>query len=72
MSDVISVRVSRELKEKMKKYRVNWSSEIRRFIEARIKTLEFLDLLDSIEEKARRRRTMIDSTLLIREERGNR
>ena len=72
MSDVISVRVSRELKEKMKKYRVNWSSEIRRFIEARIKTLEFLDLLDSIEDKARRRRTMIDSTLLIREERGNR
>ncbi len=72
MSDVISVRVSRELKEKMKKYRVNWSSEIRRFIEGRIKTLEFLDLLDSIEEKARRRRTMIDSTVLIREERENR
>ncbi len=72
MSDVISVRVSRELKEKMKKYRVNWSSEIRRFIEERIKTLEFLDLLDSIEEKARRRRTMIDSTVLIREERENR
>ncbi len=71
MSDVISVRVSRELKEKMKKYRVNWSSEIRRFIEDRIKTLEFLDLLDSIEDKARRRRTMIDSTLLIREDREN-
>ena len=72
MSDVISVRVSRELKEKMKKYRVNWSNEIRRFIENRIKTLEFIDLLDSIEEKARRRRTMIDSTLLVREERENR
>ena len=55
----------------MKKYRVNWSSEIRRFIEDRIKTLEFLDLLDSIEDKARRRRTMIDSTLLIREDREN-
>ncbi|NJE10265.1 hypothetical protein [Thermococcus sp. MAR1] len=33
---VISVRVPDELKEKMKKYDINWSEEIRRFIALRI------------------------------------
>ncbi|CAD5244193.1 type II toxin-antitoxin system VapB family antitoxin [Thermococcus camini] len=33
---VISVRVPDELKEKMKKYDINWSEEIRRFIASRI------------------------------------
>ncbi|WP_297470941.1 hypothetical protein [Thermococcus sp.] len=37
---VISVRVPDELKEKMKKYDINWSEEIRRFITARIREEE--------------------------------
>ncbi|MET1159546.1 MAG: hypothetical protein ABWW65_01160 [Thermoprotei archaeon] len=69
MSEVVSVRVPRELKEKMKKYRIDWSSEIRRFIEERIKSLELLEILDEIEERAGRRRTRVDSTKLIRETR---
>lgn len=73
LSDVVSVRVPRELKEKMKKYLIDWSDEIRRFLEERIKVLEFLELLDNIEGKARkRRRTRIDSVKIIREEREKR
>ena len=69
LSDIISVRVPKELKEKMKKYRVDWSREIRRFLEERIRALELLEVLDSIEEKAKKRRTRVDSTKLIREAR---
>ena len=41
MSVVISVRVPRRLKEEMDKLRgyVNWSEEIRRFIEERVREL---------------------------------
>jgi len=37
---VISVRVPDELKEKMKKYDINWSKEIRRFIEQKMENEE--------------------------------
>ncbi len=53
----------------MKKYPIDWSSEIRRSIEERIKISE---LLDNIEKRAEKRRTRIDITKLIREERENR
>jgi hypothetical protein len=38
----VSIRVSREVKEKMLKYkdRVNWAQEIRGFLEARIRQIE--------------------------------
>lgn len=69
MSDVVSVRVSRKLKEKMRRYRVDWSEEIRRFLEERVRVLELLEVLDSIEEKAEKRRTRVDSVKLIGETR---
>ena len=72
LSDVVSVRVSRGLKEKMKKYRVDWSREIREFIEERVRILEFLEILDGVEEKAERRRTRVGSEKLIRESREER
>jgi len=39
---VVSIRIKKELKEKMLKYKdqVNWAEEIRRFIEKRIEELE--------------------------------
>ncbi|NJE75918.1 hypothetical protein [Thermococcus sp. ES12] len=46
---VISVRVPDELKEKMKKYDINWSEEIRRFIEQKIRDKEKAKLLDEID-----------------------
>jgi len=40
MSSVISVRVPRELKDKMREIKVNWSEEIRKFIEQTIANYE--------------------------------
>jgi len=72
MSDVISVRVPKELKERMKKYRVDWGEEVRRFLEERVRVLEFLEILDNIEKRAKKRRTRVDSAELIREMREKR
>jgi len=49
---VVSVRVPRELKKRMdalKPY-VNWSEEIRRFIEERVRELERLRVIEEVEE----------------------
>jgi len=42
MSEVVSFKVSKEMKEKMRKYRsvVNWSEELRRFVEEKLRELE--------------------------------
>jgi hypothetical protein len=50
MSDIVCIRVSRELKEKMKKFHnINWSKLIRRFIEKTLSRLEAEELLKKIE-----------------------
>ena len=69
MSSVISIRVPRKLKEKMREYPIDWSKEIRGFIEERIKVLELKEIIEDIERKAEKRRTRTDSTKLIRETR---
>ncbi|MBO3800515.1 MAG: CopG family transcriptional regulator [Candidatus Brockarchaeota archaeon] len=52
---VVSVKVDKEIKDKMMKYkdRVNWAQEFRRFIEDRIKQLEadenFKRILEALE-----------------------
>ncbi|RLG82134.1 MAG: hypothetical protein DRO40_08375 [Thermoprotei archaeon] len=71
-SVVITIRIPRELREKMKKVDINWSEEIRKFIEERIKRYELLEAFEEIRTKARKRRVKIDSTLLIREDREQR
>ncbi|MEM3163035.1 MAG: hypothetical protein QXN38_01390 [Desulfurococcaceae archaeon] len=42
MSSVFSVKVKKNVREKMEKYkdRVNWAEEVRRFIEETLKKLE--------------------------------
>jgi len=51
MSAVISVRVPRELKERMQKLKnVNWSEIIRRFIEDVVSRYEAEEALKKIEE----------------------
>lgn len=42
MSEVVSFKVKKEIKEKMVKYkdRVNWADELRKFVEEKIKQLE--------------------------------
>lgn len=69
MSSTVTVRVPRELKEKMRKTRAKWSDEIREFIEERLKHLELTETIEEIELRAERRQLEVDSTKLIREDR---
>ena len=69
MSTTITIRIPRELKEKMKQNPAQWSEEVRKFIEERIKHLELLKTLEEIETRAEKRHAKIDSTTLIREDR---
>lgn len=47
--DVISVRVPKELKRMMKETNINWSEEIRKFIEKRIRECRKLRALEEID-----------------------
>ena len=72
MSDVYTIRLPRGLKEKMRKYDINWSKEVRMFIEKRIRQLELLEVLKEVESRAKNRKVKIDSSIFIREDRENR
>jgi len=69
MSSTITVRIPRELKEKMKNLSTQWSEEIRNFIEERVRHLALIKTLEEIEPRAKKRTTKVDSTSLIREDR---
>lgn len=47
-TETISMRIRRDLKEKMKKHNVNWRKEIECFIERRIRELEFEEIINRI------------------------
>jgi len=72
VSSTITVRIPRELKEKMKQNPAKWGEEIRKFIEERVRQLELLKILQETESRAEKRNTRIDSTRLIREDRERR
>lgn len=69
MSTTITVRIPRELKEKMKENPQEWSEEVRNFIEQRVRNLELQKTLEEIGVRAEKRRAKIDSAALIREDR---
>jgi hypothetical protein len=69
MSATITIRIPRELKEKMKQNPARWSEEVRNFIEERIRNFELQKILREIEPRAEKRRVEIDSSILIREDR---
>ena len=50
MSEVIMFKVSREVKERMRKFRdrVNWSVELRGFVERRLRELEAEQRLEAV------------------------
>ncbi len=52
MSVTVSFRIPRELKERMDRLRgkVNWSEEVRRFLEERIREYEQLEAIRELEE----------------------
>ncbi|MEM2687629.1 MAG: hypothetical protein QW796_04700, partial [Thermoproteota archaeon] len=69
MSSTFTIRIPRELREQMRKFPVEWSDEIRRFIEDRIRQLELAEAIGSIWVRAERRRVRADSVDLIRGDR---
>jgi hypothetical protein len=68
-SSAVTIRVPGELKEKMKHSNIEWSEEIREFIETRINSLELAETVDAIAERAEKRSIKIESVKLIREDR---
>jgi hypothetical protein len=69
MSTTFTLRIPRELKEKMEKNPEEWSQEIRVFLEERVKQIELVKTIQEIDSRAEKRKTNADSTTLIREDR---
>jgi len=69
MSSTYTIRIPRDLKEKMEKNPEKWSQEIRNFLEERVRQLELEKTIQQIELRAEKRKTNADSTILIREDR---
>jgi len=72
MSTTFTIRIPRELKEKMEKNPAEWSQEVRGFIEEKVRQIELMKTLQEIELRAEKRKTKTDSTILIREDRERR
>jgi hypothetical protein len=69
MSETFSVRIPRELKQKLEQNPADWSQEVRNFLTERVKQKELLTILKEIDSQPQKRKTKIDSTALIREDR---
>jgi len=69
MSLTFTVRIPRGLRERMRGLDVEWSEEVRGFIEERIKRLELMKALEEVGSRAEERAVSVDSTVLIREDR---
>ena len=69
MSETFSIRIPRELKEKIDKNPADWSQEVREFLAERVKQKELLKILNELDAQPEKRKTKIDSTPLIREDR---
>ena len=69
MSSTVTIRIPRELKEKMKKLPVEWSEEVRNFLEERVRHIELVKTIGEVELRAEKRQVKVDSTDLIREDR---
>ncbi len=78
MGEIVAIKVPRELKERMRRLRdrVDWPSEIRRFIEERIRELEAEENLREVTEILRKAKGGVEAGFAsssVREDReGNR
>lgn len=72
MSEVITLRVSRETKRLMNQMDINWSEEIRGYIEGRTKSFHLHGLLNRIKKNAKQIKVNTDSTRLVRADRDAR
>ena len=71
MSSVITIRVPRSIKSLMEESDINWSEDIRHYIETRAKSLRLNRLLKRL-KPVKLKKGAVDSTLLIREDRDSR
>jgi len=69
LSSTFTIRIPEELKKKMKEFKIEWSVEVRRFIEERIRQLELMKLIKEVEFRSEGRRVSVDSAEMIREDR---
>jgi len=72
---VITIRVARELKEKLEKYNVNVSETVRKLLDKYLLELEFKNLAERLEALRERLHDKIDPKLvakLVREDRETR
>jgi hypothetical protein len=53
----------------MRKINVEWSEEVRGFIEERVKHLELVKAIEEAGSRAEKRKAKVDSTILIRKDR---
>lgn len=67
MSATFTIRIPRELKERMEKSPIQWDDEIRNFIEVRVNQVGLIKTIEEIDARAAKRKTKVDSTKLIRE-----
>jgi len=72
---VITIRVAREIKEKLEKYNVNVSETVRKLLDKYLVELEFKNLAEKLEMLRERLHDKIDPKLvakLVREDRETR
>ena len=63
---IITIRVPRKVKEKLKKYNVNVSETVRKVLDERLEELERKDLEEKLEKVKERLGDKIDSRLLAK------
>jgi len=76
VSEVVSFKIRRDLKRKMEKFKdeVNWSEELRRFVELKIKELEARESKERLRERLRKAPWSLErgtSSELVREDRDS-
>ncbi|MEQ9715142.1 MAG: VapB-type antitoxin [Candidatus Asgardarchaeum sp.] len=70
MSSTFSIRISKKLKEEMKKYsKVDWANEIRKYIQKKIRELKLEEILTKAKSLRQQMKVEINHVELIREDR---
>lgn len=74
VKQVVSLRVPRELKKRMKSIDINWSEEIREFIEARVREHKKKKAIEGIDEMLKniKKVEMGTAAKYVREDRDSR
>jgi hypothetical protein len=65
-SEVITIRVPKGTKARMRRIHVNWSEDIREHIEDRVRASKLLSLLTELQKSSKRIRIHGDSAEIIR------